>query len=123
VNHVKGLKFSHRQQRQTLCPYHQLLSLQSLGWSGITISWVLDLFARAMPGDIDPTALSRPISTTPILPPKTISTTVVTAVKPSKPSGHVPPRIDLEPLYTALKTAIGDHWGTYKDSINLFVMG
>jgi len=28
-----------------------------------------------------------------------------------------------EPLYTALKSAIGEHWGTYKESISLFVMG
>jgi transcriptional coactivator HFI1/ADA1 len=78
-----------------------------------------------MPGDIDPTALSRPaISTTPILPPKPISSTAPTLTKSSsKISGHVPQRIDLEPLYTALKLAIGEHWGTYKESISLFVMG
>ncbi|TVY29555.1 Transcriptional coactivator [Lachnellula hyalina] len=74
--------------------------------------------------DIDPAALSRPaISTTPILPPKTISaSSAPSAPKPSKLS-HVPPRIDLEPLYTALKQAIGEHWTTYKESISLFVMG
>jgi transcriptional coactivator HFI1/ADA1 len=74
--------------------------------------------------DIDPAALSRPsvISTTPILPPKTISASVPSAPKVSK-SNHVPARIDLEPLYTALKLAIGDHWGAYKESISLFVMG
>jgi transcriptional coactivator HFI1/ADA1 len=78
-----------------------------------------------MPGEnIDPTALSRPISTTPILPPKTISATAPNVAKSSsKISGHVPQRIDLEPLYTALKLAIGEHWGTYKESISLFVMG
>jgi transcriptional coactivator HFI1/ADA1 len=76
-----------------------------------------------MPGDIDPTALSRPaISTTPILPPKTISLSALNAPKVSK-SSHVPPRIDLEPLYTALKLVIGDHWGTYKETISLFVLG
>jgi transcriptional coactivator HFI1/ADA1 len=62
------------------------------------------------------------ISTTPILPPKTLSAPAPSAPKVSK-SSHVPPRIDLEPLYTALKTAIGEHWGTYKESISLFVMG
>lgn len=73
--------------------------------------------------DIDPAALSRPsISTTPILPPKTISATPVGIAK-QKQSSHVPPRIDLEPLYTALKIAIGEHWATYKSAIGLFIMG
>jgi hypothetical protein len=101
----------------------------------LRFSWALELFAsRAltaalgatfkMPNiDIDPAALSRPtISTTPILPPKTISASAPSVAKISK-ALHVPPRIDLEPLYTALKAAIGDNWGTYKESISLFVMG
>jgi transcriptional coactivator HFI1/ADA1 len=74
--------------------------------------------------DIDPAALSRPsiISTTPILPPKSILSTAPSVPKISK-AQHIPARIDLEPLYTALKIAIGEHWGTYKESISLFVMG
>ena len=32
-------------------------------------------------------------------------------------------RIDLEPLYTSLKSAIGDNWGKYKETISLFVLG
>ncbi|KUJ15722.1 uncharacterized protein LY89DRAFT_685672 [Mollisia scopiformis] len=73
--------------------------------------------------DIEPSLLSRPsISTTPILPPKTISASAPSAPKVSK-SYNVPARIDLEPLYTALKSAIGEHWATYKESISLFVMG
>jgi len=73
--------------------------------------------------DIDPAALSRPaISTTPILPPKSIGAAASSIAKPSK-ALHVPPRIDLEPLYMALKAAIGDNWGAYKESISLFVMG
>ncbi len=35
----------------------------------------------------------------------------------------MPPRLDLEPLYAALKSAIGEHWATYKESISLYVMG
>ncbi|KAK2625139.1 hypothetical protein QTJ16_005508 [Diplocarpon rosae] len=71
--------------------------------------------------DIDPsTLISQP---KPILPPtKVISTSVPSVPKISK-SSHVPPRIDLEPLYTALKSAIGEQWGIYKESISLFVMG
>jgi len=100
----------------------------------LRFSWALDYLASravlAAPGatlkmpDIDPAALSRPsgISTTPILPPKTIGASAQSVPKVSK-SNHVPARIDLEPLYTALKLAIGEHWGTYKESISLFVMG
>lgn len=33
------------------------------------------------------------------------------------------PRIDIEPLYTALKAQIGDHWAAYKEAISLFVLG
>lgn len=72
--------------------------------------------------NIDPAALSRAMSTTPILPPKTIGASAPGIVKPSK-ALHVPPRIDLEPLYMALKAAVGDNWGSYKESISLFVMG
>jgi transcriptional coactivator HFI1/ADA1 len=73
--------------------------------------------------DIDPAALSRPIiSTTPILPPKSIASLAASAPKVSK-AVVIPARIDLEPLYTALKFAIGEHWATYKECISLFVMG
>lgn len=74
--------------------------------------------------DIDPAALSQPsvISTSAILPPKPVTAPSLSSQKITK-SSHVPPRIDLEPLYTALKQAIGENWGTYKESISLFVMG
>ncbi|CAL3967546.1 hypothetical protein PZA11_003817 [Diplocarpon coronariae] len=71
--------------------------------------------------DIDPSTLIS--QSKPILPPaKAISASVPSVPKSSK-SNHVPPRIDLEPLYTALKSAIGEQWGVYKESISLFVMG
>lgn len=38
-------------------------------------------------------------------------------------SSNLPPRIDLEPLYTALKSSIGEKWATYKEAISLFVLG
>jgi transcriptional coactivator HFI1/ADA1 len=72
--------------------------------------------------DIDPAALSRPsISlSTPIL--KTI--TVSTPASKPKTSQIIPPRIDLEPLYAALKSAIGpEQWATYKESTTQFMLG
>lgn len=33
------------------------------------------------------------------------------------------PRVDLEPLYTALKASISEYWAEYKDAVALFVLG
>jgi transcriptional coactivator HFI1/ADA1 len=74
--------------------------------------------------DIDPAALSRPSapSSTPIL--KSITVSAPSSQKITKTSQIVPARIDLEPLYTALKSAIGaEQWTTYKDSTTQFVLG
>lgn len=73
--------------------------------------------------DIDPAALlSRPaISTTPILPPKTLSAPIVPKVVKVN---HVPPRIDLEPLYASLKAAIGsENWKIYTKAFGAFMIG
>jgi len=32
-------------------------------------------------------------------------------------------RIDLEPLYTALKATVGENWATYKEAISHFILG
>ena len=32
-------------------------------------------------------------------------------------------RIDLEPLYMALKLAIGEYWVPYKEATSLFILG
>lgn len=33
------------------------------------------------------------------------------------------PRIDTEPIYTALKAAVGDNWGDYKAALSAFLLG
>ncbi|OTA87402.1 hypothetical protein M434DRAFT_23962 [Hypoxylon sp. CO27-5] len=74
--------------------------------------------------DIDPAALSRPsISlSTPTL--KSITVSAPTTQKVTKTSQIIPARIDLEPLYTALKSAIGnEQWNTYKESTTQFILG
>lgn len=40
-----------------------------------------------------------------------------------KPSAPTAPRIDLEPLYSALKAAIGDNWPVYKEACALYLSG
>ena len=76
--------------------------------------------------DIDPAALSRqdsisqPSNTLVIS--KGSSTTTAPSQKAPKASNSVP-RIDLEPLYTSLKAAIGDQWGKYKEATSLFILG
>lgn len=77
--------------------------------------------------DIDPAALSRS---------DTISGPITASLTNSKLNGASVPlplkttkspntaqRIDLEPLYTSLKAAIGEHWGNYKEAISFFLLG
>ncbi|GKZ33252.1 transcriptional coactivator hfi1/ADA1 [Aspergillus brasiliensis] len=72
---------------------------------------------------IDPAALSRTDSastavassksTVPNAPPTQKSTKALISV----------PRLDLEPIYTELKAAIGDNWADYKEATSLFLLG
>ncbi|EFX02578.1 transcriptional co-activator [Grosmannia clavigera kw1407] len=74
--------------------------------------------------DINPADLSRPSIglSTPILANKSI-TVSASSLKP-KTSQIIPPRIELEPAYTALKAAVGsDHWKAYKDATTQFLIG
>ena len=77
--------------------------------------------------NIDPAALTRSDS---------FSQPLLSSIAPSNPNGNAAlasqktyksvntaQRIDLEPLYTSLKLAIGDHWAEYKEAISLFVLG
>ncbi|KHN96390.1 uncharacterized protein MAM_05679 [Metarhizium album ARSEF 1941] len=76
--------------------------------------------------DIDPAALSRPTVSlsTPTLSNKTLSITAPGSGKPVKTSQIIPARIDLEPLYSALKGAIGgEKWLVYKESTAEFLIG
>jgi transcriptional coactivator HFI1/ADA1 len=76
--------------------------------------------------DIDPAALSRPsVSlTTPILSNKTLAGSLSGVPKIAKSSQIIPARIDLEPLYTALKAAVGNEkWAIYKESTSEFLTG
>lgn len=77
--------------------------------------------------DINPADLSRPAASlsTPTLSSKTITvSTPSTNPKPIKTSQIIPARIELEPLYAALKSAIGaEQWATYKDASTQFFIG
>ncbi|KAL5594423.1 hypothetical protein BROUX41_001358 [Berkeleyomyces rouxiae] len=73
--------------------------------------------------DIDPAALSRPLggSATPTLGSKPLPSVSLHKVKTNP---LVPPRIDLEPLYVALRNAISAaQWKAYKDAIGKFLIG
>jgi transcriptional coactivator HFI1/ADA1 len=76
--------------------------------------------------DINPAALSRPsISlSTPVLSKQSINVSVPSIHKAPKTSQLIPARIDLEPIYTALKAGVGaEQWSTYKESITNFLIG
>ncbi|KAK3900161.1 transcriptional coactivator HFI1/ADA1 [Staphylotrichum tortipilum] len=76
--------------------------------------------------DINPAALSRPsISlSTPVLSKQSINVSLPSLHKTPKTSQLIPARIDLEPIYSALKVGIGaEQWATYSESMTNFLIG
>lgn len=73
---------------------------------------------------IDPAALSRPDASSVAIASssKTAAPGNLTNQKTTKALISVP-RLDLEPIYTELKAAIGDNWTEYKQSTGLFLLG
>ncbi|KAE8375785.1 transcriptional regulator of RNA polII, SAGA, subunit-domain-containing protein [Aspergillus bertholletiae] len=72
---------------------------------------------------IDPAALSRTESaSSAITPSKNATPSTSTTSKSTKALISVP-RLDLEPIYTELKAAIGDSWPEYKEATTLFLLG
>ena len=75
-----------------------------------------------MAGTIRPDTITVSTST-PLISSKAPPSSTPTLKTAGKPTVSAQ-RIDLEPLYTALKSAIGDtDWAIYKESISLFVLG
>lgn len=75
-----------------------------------------------MAGTIRPNDMD--MSTTPVLSSKTLPDLSIPLKSASKPSSPRAPRIDIEPLYTAVKTALNDaDWTTYKTSLSAFLLG
>ena len=77
--------------------------------------------------DIDPAALSKPDPVQTAAPAslslKTTNTVApITTTKASKAVNNAQ-RIDIEPLYANLKSAIGDNWGKYKEALSEFALG
>lgn len=78
--------------------------------------------------DIDPAALGRSDSiingsATPSVSLKPLLGAGAASAQKAGKSPPAAPRVDLELIYTSLKTAIGEHWSTYKDAISRFVLG
>lgn len=71
---------------------------------------------------VDPAALSRPDSASAAMASSKAAASASAAQKPTKALISVP-RLDLEPIYTDLKAAIGDNWAEYKQSTGLFLLG
>ncbi|KAI9678374.1 MAG: transcriptional coactivator hfi1/ADA1 [Bathelium mastoideum] len=66
----------------------------------------------------DPTSLHG--SSTPLLASRSLPTPTARPVEPEKKKT---PRVDIEPIYTALKQGIGEGWTKYKEAISGFVQG
>lgn len=79
--------------------------------------------AATMAGTIRPNEIN--VSTTPVLASKTLpGLTDLLKSEAKKPSLPRAPRVDVEPLYTAVKSAISDSdWTTYKASLSSFLLG
>ncbi|RMJ25235.1 transcriptional coactivator HFI1 ADA1 [Aspergillus sp. HF37] len=71
---------------------------------------------------VDPAALSRPDSASAAIASSKAAASASANQKPTKALISVP-RLDLEPIYTDLKAAIGDNWAEYKQSTGLFLLG
>lgn len=75
---------------------------------------------------MNPAELSRPAIglTTPVLAHKSITVSAPSLQKTPKVGTAVPARIDLEPVYSALKSALGpEQWLIYKETIPQFLVG
>ncbi|KAF2001393.1 hypothetical protein P154DRAFT_575114 [Amniculicola lignicola CBS 123094] len=74
-----------------------------------------------MAGTIRPDAIN--VSTTPILSSKTLPSPAL-VIKTAEKRTVTAPRIDVEPLYTAVKSAVGDaDWAVYKTATSEFLLG
>ncbi|THC89256.1 hypothetical protein EYZ11_011302 [Aspergillus tanneri] len=72
---------------------------------------------------IDPAALSRTDSASTTIPSSKSTAPSAPATQKSTKALISVPRLDLEPIYTELKAAIGDNWAEYKEAITLFLLG
>ncbi|KAL9096521.1 MAG: hypothetical protein Q9165_001518 [Trypethelium subeluteriae] len=73
------------------------------------------------PADLQRTdSISHHGTSTPLL----ASTSLPTpTTRPTEPEKKKAPRVDIEPIYTALKQGIGEGWSKYKEAISDFVQG
>ena len=62
--------------------------------------------------------------TLPTLSPTLASKNLPTPQSSAHKNGKTPvPRVNLEPIYTQLKAALGEHWAEYKTAVNAFILG
>jgi len=77
-------------------------------------------------GDLAPLTRSETVATDTSLTStglvKVLSSSTSAPQKAGKPA-QAAPRVDVEPLYTALKSVIGEYWTTYKDAVSQFALG
>jgi hypothetical protein len=62
-------------------------------------------------------------STTPTMSSKPLPTSSVQSQKPVKSTTPIAPRIDVEPIYSALKAAVGRNWNLYRETVGLYLLG
>lgn len=62
-------------------------------------------------------------STTPTMSSKLLPPPPSLSQKPVKPTVPIAPRIDVEPIYTALKAAVGRNWNLYLETVKDYLTG
>lgn len=72
---------------------------------------------------IDPAALGGESTPSTTQVPKSSGHAVPQMTQKSSKALISVPRLDLEPLYTELKVAIGENWAQYKEATALFLLG
>ena len=81
--------------------------------------------------DIDPASLHRPDTLQTSLNPSALSLSKPNALSTTAPAPKAskvavatgPQRVDIEPIYTSLKAAIGERWLDYKKALGKFIIG
>ena len=76
-----------------------------------------NFYSTEPPQSLNPSSLS-------LTKPNAAAITAAAAQKASKTDkDKAQQRIDIEPIYTQLKSAIGEKWADYKETLGLFALG
>ncbi|KAF9891270.1 hypothetical protein FE257_004834 [Aspergillus nanangensis] len=103
-------------------PPHERLVLHNPGFAQPTLPRRASCEPSQPTMQIDPAALSRTDSASTAIPSSKGAAPSAPSTQKSTKALISVPRLDLEPIYTELKAAIGDNWAEYKEATTLFLL-